>query len=247
MKTISALFGTAPAAAGLAMILAVASFGKARADDDAVTRGARIAALGNARGAPACASCHAFNGSADPSGAFPRLAGLSGAYILRSLNGFAEGNRKNALMTGIAGAMTDRERSDVAAYYASVAAPVPPSAAIDDKFIETGRVIATVGLNDQQIPACAACHGPFGRSGTPTIPSLAGQYSNYIAFELQMFRDGQRTTGADTMAALAHSLSDTQVAAVGAYFQRVGSPSAPTASTAVPAPATGADVKGTPR
>ena len=45
MKTISALFGTAPAAAGLAMILAVASFGKARADDDAVTRGARIAAF----------------------------------------------------------------------------------------------------------------------------------------------------------------------------------------------------------
>jgi cytochrome c553 len=246
MRTVHALWATAPAAAGVAMILTVVPPGKALAGDGAVTRGAQIAALGNGRGALACASCHAFNGMADPSGAFPRLAGLSDAYILRSLNGFADGKRKNALMTGIAAAMTDQERSDVAAYYASVTAPVPPAPAANDKLVEAGRVIATVGLNDQQIPACSACHGPFGRSGTPSIPSLAGQYGRYIAFELQMFRDGQRSSGADTMAAVAHSLSDAQVAAVGAYFQRVGSPAGPPASAVAP-PSGAPDIRGNPR
>lgn len=222
------------------MILAFLYPDAAWAGDDAVTRGAQIAALGNGRGAPACASCHAFNGVADPSGAFPRLAGQSQAYILQSLNGFANGSRKNALMTGIATVMSDQERADVAAYYASVTAPVPPSPQADEKIIEAGRVIATIGVNDQQIPACAACHGPFGRSATPTIPSLAGQYGRYIAFELQMFRGGERTSGADSMTPLAHSLSDAQIAAVGAYFQRVGSPTASTmpVPTVPPDPAT---------
>ena len=40
-----------------------------------LNHGAAIVAQGTAAGAPACAQCHAFTGSSDASGAFPRLAG----------------------------------------------------------------------------------------------------------------------------------------------------------------------------
>src|SRR5262249_59967589 len=59
-------------------------------------RGAVIAAQGTAAGAPACAQCHAFNGVADGSGAFPRIAGQSAHYLAKQLQYFASGIRDNA-------------------------------------------------------------------------------------------------------------------------------------------------------
>ena len=221
MRPLHPLWATVPIAASVAAILAAGHPGSAVGADDPAAEGARIAALGNGRGVPACASCHAYNGEADPSGAFPRLAGQSRTYLLASLNAYADGQRKNALMSGIAAGLSDQERADVAAYYASVAAPVPPAPPVDERVVDLGRVIATVGLNDQQIVACATCHGPFGHSATPPIPSLAGQYARYIEFELQMFRSGERTSGAAVMAGFSHRLSDEQARAVAAYFQRV--------------------------
>jgi cytochrome c553 len=205
--------------------------GSAWAESDAVARGAQIPTVGNGHGAIACASCHAFNGMADPSGAFPRLAGQTQTYILRSLNNFADGLRRNTIMTRIAGALTGPQRADMAAYYASVSAPVPPFPPADPKSLSLGEEIANVGLNPEQIPACADCHGPRGHSVTPSIPSLAGQYANYITFELKMFRSGARRSGREDMAGLAHALSEEQISAVSAYFQSI----AGTASLAKPA------------
>jgi cytochrome c553 len=227
MKVTDFLWTIAPASVAVAAVLVAGQPQTALGQDAPATRGSRIAALGNGRGAPACASCHAYNGVADPSGAFPRLAGLSQTYLLRSLDGFASGQRNNAIMTGIARALSAPERADVAAYYASVSAPVPPAPPVDEKTVAMGRVIATVGLNDQQVPACAACHGPLGHSVTGAIPSLAGQYSRYIVFELRAFRAGQRSAGAASMAAIAHALSDAQELAVASYFQRAGEPPVP--------------------
>ena len=194
---------------------------------ESITRGATIASLGNGRGAGACASCHAFNGAADPSGAFPRLAGQSAIYLRRSLDSYAEGGRQNVIMGSIARALSQQERADVASYFAFVYAPIPPTAPVGSELLEQGRALATVGVNDQQLVACSTCHGPYGRSVTPTTPSLGGQYARYVSSQLRMFRDGRRSTGAAAMAGFAHALTDSQVEAVASYFQRAPGPTGP--------------------
>jgi len=40
---------------------------------------------------------------------------------------------------------------------------------------------------------CSSCHGPQGQSIAPNYPRLAGQQKDYIAAQLQNFRDGTRT------------------------------------------------------
>jgi cytochrome c553 len=190
------------------------------AQEDSVSRGAHIAALGNGKGSPACASCHSYNGIGDPTGAFPRLSGQSLDYLRRSLDAFANGQRKNSVMSPIASALSDQERSDVAAYYTSVLAAMPPTETADPSLLKLGSTIANVGLNDQQLPACVTCHGPNGHSPNPLVPSLAGQYRNYIVFELKMFRQNYRQN--DTMDDVAHSLTEEQSRAVAAYFEKLG-------------------------
>ena len=63
--------------------------------------GAVIAAQGIGSDVPACAQCHAFNGSSDGSGAFPRIADQSTYYLAKQLRDFASGVRANAIMSPI--------------------------------------------------------------------------------------------------------------------------------------------------
>src|SRR5262249_43917937 len=83
-------------------------------------RGVVIAAQGTTSGAPACAQCHAFSGGSDASGAFPRIAGQSAAYLSQQLRDFSSGVRANAVMAPIAKALSPDDIADVAAYYATV-------------------------------------------------------------------------------------------------------------------------------
>ena len=43
------------------------------------------------------------------------------------------------------------------------------------------------------IDFCSSCHGPDGRSTSPQFPRLAGQRADYIAAQLQAFRNDTRT------------------------------------------------------
>ncbi|MBV6423098.1 MAG: Cytochrome c4 [Steroidobacteraceae bacterium] len=95
----------------------------------------------------------------------------------------------------------------LAAISLAVAAP----AAFADGSAEAGAAKSTV---------CIACHGPGGNSVNPEWPNLAGQNAAYIAEQLRQFRAGQRaaTPNAMVMTAQAASLSDEDIADLGAYF-----------------------------
>lgn len=66
------------------------------------------------------------------------------------------------------------------------------------------------------ITACQACHGDNGISRNPRIPNLAGQQQAYLAAQLEAFRAGTRRN--DSMQAIAAQLSDTDIAALAAYW-----------------------------
>ena len=63
---------------------------------------------------------------------------------------------------------------------------------------------------------CAACHGPDGNSGIPTIPSLAGQPRQFITQALFMFREGQRKN--EQMTPFAAKLSNADLNDLAQYY-----------------------------
>ncbi len=71
--------------------------------------------------------------------------------------------------------------------------------------------------------ACLGCHGiPSYTNVYPTyrVPKLAGQYADYIVAALKAYRDGQRQH--PTMSPQASSLSDQDMADIGAFWESLG-------------------------
>ena len=213
--------GAAAVLAALGVVTLVQAQSTARRPD--AKHGNVIVAQGTPAGAPPCAQCHAFNGVSDASGAFPRLAGQSDYYLAKQLWDFASGVRASALMTPIAKSLSPEDLADVSAYYAGVNAPFLPLKAADAALVKRGAELAKVGSAERQIQNCDNCHGPDGAGEPPAIPYLAGQYGHYIAFTLQMWRQGFRKNGPDAMAIIANKLGDQEIAEVAAYYQQVQS------------------------
>jgi quinohemoprotein ethanol dehydrogenase len=191
-----------------------------RAGQPDANRGAVVATQGTTTGAPACAQCHAFSGGSDGSGAFPRIAGQSAAYLSQQLRQYTAGVRANAIMSPIARALSPENIEDVAAYYAGLKTPYPPLAAADDALLKKGEQLAKLGNPAKGIPGCDACHGVDGAGQPPTIPYLAGQYANYTAFQLRMWQRGFRKNSPEAMALFAKKLDEQEIAAVAAYYQQ---------------------------
>lgn len=63
-----------------------------------------------------CAACHGADGNS-AGGEFPRLAGQHYDYLLRTLQDYKSGERKNAIMNGIAATLSTRDMQDLAAFY----------------------------------------------------------------------------------------------------------------------------------
>jgi len=90
-------------------------------------------------------------------------------------------------------------------------------AACGGKGPESGSADSTVAGTVQ---VCSSCHGPDGRSISPTFPRLAGQQKDYIVVQLQAFRDKTRADPhAQTyMWGMAARLSDTTIDGIAAYY-----------------------------
>ena len=68
--------------------------------------------------AAACQACHAVDGNSTDS-QFPRLNGQYADYIVKALEDYKSGARQNAIMAGFAATLTETDREDLAAYFAS--------------------------------------------------------------------------------------------------------------------------------
>jgi len=192
--------------------------------NDSAPAGAQIVAQGTAKGAVACARCHGFDGAADGSGAFPKLAGQSPEYLTEQLRLYASGARKNALMEPIAKGLSEGEMKSVAQYYAAARATPFAARPPSPEIIGRGEQLAKVGDLSIRVQACESCHGPNGMGLPPTVPYLAGQYRQYLALQIQMYRKGFRKN--EQMKDPAQNLRDQDIAAVAAYFEQVSRPAA---------------------
>lgn len=75
------------------------------------------AAAGKSKAAT-CASCHGEDGNSEMP-AFPRLAGQYEAYLVKALQDYKRGKRKNPMMAGFAAGLSEEDMKDISAYYAS--------------------------------------------------------------------------------------------------------------------------------
>jgi cytochrome c553 len=71
------------------------------------------------RKAVQCQTCHGLNGLSKLPEA-PHLAGQPEPYLVKSLNDFRQGVRKNEMMSIVSQALSDADVADLAAYYASI-------------------------------------------------------------------------------------------------------------------------------
>ena len=141
---------------------------------------------------------------------------------LRQLMEFkaAEGKpaiRNNAIMAGMTAALSPEDMKGLAAYFSQQ--KIKPSAATNEKLVESGKHLWRKGDFDRGIPACSGCHGPAGAGIPAQYPRLAGQYAEYTELQLKNFRSEERSNDPEgMMRAIADRLSDKQIKALADYI-----------------------------
>ena len=168
-----------------------------------------------------CVTCHGHGGEGTGNGYFPRIAGKPAGYLYNQLVAFRDGTRKYPPMNYLVAYLPDSYLHEIANHFARQR---PPFAAKSDAPVEAatlvrGRTIATAGDAGKQIPACVACHGTGLTGMNPGIPGLVGLKPSYIVAQLTSWRVGSRhATPPDCMKRIAARLSESDVAAVGAWL-----------------------------
>jgi len=169
---------------------------------------------GEAIATQVCSACHTADGSRG-SAANPIIQGQHPEYLVKQLTEFKSGKRDNAIMKGMASALSEDDMKNVAAFYASK--QPKPGAARNKELVALGEKIYRGGIADRQVPACAGCHSPSGAGIPAQYPRLSGQHSDYTELQLKGFRDGIRKNNA-VMTGVAAKMNDREIKAVADYI-----------------------------
>ena len=162
-----------------------------------------------------CAACHAPDGNSAIT-LNPKLAGQHPEYLAKQLTEFKSGKRANAVMSGMAATLSDDEIKELAAYFAGK--KLNPGQAAKNGAGSLGEKIYRAGIAANNVPACAACHGPNGAGLPKQFPRLGGQHTDYTLAQLRTFRTGERAN-APMMMAISAKMTDAEMAAVADYIQ----------------------------
>ena len=161
-----------------------------------------------------CAACHGADGNSGTP-AYPKLSQQHPEYLVKQLQEYKAGKRKNAIMQGFAATLSDADMKNVA--YWATSKQAKPGFAKEKDLVTLGERIYRGGIADRQIPACAGCHSPTGGGIPSQYPRLSGQHSEYTAAQLTYFRDGIRTNSLQ-MTQVAAKLNDKEIRAVADYI-----------------------------
>ena len=219
MKLISHLMlATCLAATALCVVAQEAKPAAASAPVAAKPEPAKVAkpdlAKGEAGFTAVCSACHGADGnSAIP--ANPKLAQQHPQYLIKQLQEFKAGKRKNAIMMGMAATLSEDDMRNIAFWVTSKQAK--PGFAKDKELVLTGERIYRGGIADRHVPACAGCHSPNGAGIPAQYPRLSGQHADYSVAQLTAFRDGVRQNSLP-MTQVAAKLNDREIKAVSDYI-----------------------------
>ena len=163
-----------------------------------------------------CQECHGSDGSgqgtnAGAAGKFAKLAGQYPEYIVKQIQDFRSGQRKNDLMSIMAKSLDDADVVDIAAYFASQKKMHGDGSGAND----IAKNLFANGDVSRNILPCASCHGADGRgidTLSPHVPVIAGQDWAYLERQFQDWRSGERHNSAGgVMNIIAKSLTDAEI------------------------------------
>jgi cytochrome c553 len=170
-----------------------------------------------------CGACHGADGNSaiDMN---PKLAGQYAGYLVKQLKEFklasqtgGKQGRNNAVMNGMAAALSEEDMLDIAAYFSSQKAS--PGEAPEDVIVE-GQKLYRGGDTARGVTACIACHGPHG-DGTSLsgFPNISGQHATYLKAQLELFRSGERNNSLNGMMGdIAKRLTDKDIDILSKYI-----------------------------
>lgn len=167
--------------------------------------------------AATCAACHGADGNS-PVAIYPKLAGQSADYIVKQLQEFKAGTRKDPVMAPMAAALSKQDMVEVASYFAAqkiAVADLPGS--------ETGKKLYFGGNVKRKITACVACHGVNGKGMNKAgFPTIAGQNEAYLKAQLLKFKSGERNNDYNTMMqSVASKLSASDIDELAKYMASI--------------------------
>jgi cytochrome c553 len=168
-----------------------------------------------------CSYCHGASGQGYRAYyTMPRLAGQTTEYFINQLRDYDDRRRSNAIMYGVSHNLSPGVRAALARHFANLN-PRPIGHGAGD-LVAAGKKIYQEGVPDDNVPACAACHGTDAH-GYGQNPRLAGQLPSYVQKTLANWGQ-ERAHGsaapepASIMQPVTRRLSKSQAAAVAAYL-----------------------------
>ena len=168
-----------------------------------------------------CAGCHGADGNA-ANPVWPSLAGQHQSYLYQQLKLFKSGERANPIMAGQVANLSDQDMQDLAAYYARQELKLGEA---DPALVDQGQQLYLGGDPGNNLPACAACHGPAGAGNPAAVyPRVGGQNAQYVSAQLKAYRSGQRAgyPAAQIMVQIAERMSDADIEAVSSFIHGLG-------------------------
>ena len=158
--------------------------------------------------AETCAACHGVGGNS-PAPQFPILAGQTARYLYLQLRDFKEGRRSEPTMEPFVKDLSRDDMFNLAAFFAAQR-PRSPDFKLDEARAARGKLKAEETL-------CTMCHlGAY--QGQNEIPRLSAQYYDYTVKQLRDFKARRRTNDAGNMAAVARTLSDSDIEDLGHFL-----------------------------
>ena len=172
-----------------------------------------------------CSNCHGAQGvSTSPN--FPNLAAQQQTYIIKQLTAFRSHGRSDPegyeYMWGLSSHLTDGQIKGLAEYFSKL----PATQGNVDQYgtpemVSKGKVIFEQGIAAESVPACATCHGAHAQ-GSDEFPRLAGQHSDYLVKQLNVFQNTDQRPDGIAMKAITHNLSFDNITSVASYLETMG-------------------------
>lgn len=169
-----------------------------------------------------CVACHSTDGNSQIT-QYPKIAGQHAAYIEKQLAELklggetaGEKGRYDPVMSPMAMPLSEQDRMDLAAYYASM--PISENST-PENVVDKGRVLYLAGDAERGLTACIACHGPRGNGTSLSgFPKISGQHADYIKTQLTKFKSGERNNDLNAMMRdIAMKLSDDEIDTLSKY------------------------------
>jgi cytochrome c553 len=166
------------------------------------------------RGVVACITCHGPKGQSAV-GSWPNLSAQHAAYTAKQLRNYKDGTRANAVMMGMAAALTEQDMNNIAAFLVKQEPSLGVAQSKDT--IALGQSIYRGGIAAKGVPACAGCHCPTVVGSPSQLQRLGGHLDEYSNSQLVAFREGTRKNSSQ-MTTISSKLSDQEMKAVSDYI-----------------------------